>query len=186
MSDPLWRAVFGRDAPVEVEIGPGRGETLLAFAREAPDVDFFGIEWSAGAAARIMARAARHGLSNIRVIGTDARWVVRRIVPTGSVAAYHVYFPDPWPKTRHRRRRLLDGPRVVRGLARSLAPGGHVHLATDLPALYASMARMLEAGGFALDLDAPRRVRPVTRFERKYARAGTHEGAFVRPARIGP
>src|SRR5262249_10334397 len=127
-----WCGVFGDDRPVEVEIGPGRGEMLLAAAAAAPERNFFGIERTLGAAARI-ARAARDlGLENVRVIGADARCVIARLVPERSVTAYHVFFPDPWPKTRHRRRRLVSVA-FAADVARTLVPGGALHLASDLP-----------------------------------------------------
>ncbi|HLY38770.1 MAG TPA: tRNA (guanosine(46)-N7)-methyltransferase TrmB, partial [Candidatus Binatia bacterium] len=123
MRGVAWSGVFGNDRPVEVEIGPGRGDVLLAFAAASLGRNFFGIERTGGAAAAIAARAAARGLANVRVVAGDARCIVAELVPDGSVAAYHVYFPDPWPKTRHRKRRLASAG-FAAALARTLAPGG--------------------------------------------------------------
>ena len=176
----LWRHVFGDDAPVEVEIGPGRGDVLVAFAAAAPERRFFGIERTAGMAEAIERRAAARGLRNLRAVGGDARCIVARVVPDASVAAYHVYFPDPWPKTRHRERRLFDDG-FGRHLWRTLVPGGRLHVATDLPALFAAMEAALATSGLHRRPGVPPRERPRTRFETGYAAAGTHAGVWVRP-----
>jgi tRNA (guanine-N7-)-methyltransferase len=176
-----WSAVFGNDRRVEVEIGPGRGELLLALAAGAPSSNFFAVERSAGAAAAIMARAAQRGVPNVRVIAGDARCVVGRLVPDGSVAAYHLYFPDPWPKTRHRERRLASET-FARDLARTLAPGGEVDVASDVRPLVDGFAALLTSAGLAREPGArPPAGRPTTSFERRYARDGTHYVRFVRP-----
>ena len=176
MSD-VWRQVFRNDRPVEIEIGPGRGDVLVAFATARPDVNFFAIEHVHGAAERLRLRLADAGVANARVLAADAGCVVRHLVPPASVAAYHVYFPDPWPKRRHRRRRLVT-PALATALAETLAPGGVVHVATDLAWLYAEIARTLTGSAFVA-ADAASPARPTTRFERKYAGAGTHAGTFV-------
>jgi tRNA (guanine-N7-)-methyltransferase len=169
-----WREVFQDDHPVEIEIGPGRGETLLAFAAARPGTNFFAIERHPGAVEAIMARADARGLANVRVVAGDARCVVGRLVPNASVAAYHLYFPDPWPKTRHRRRRLANAA-FARDLVRTLQPGGTVHLASDLPALVADLVAALGQAGLTHTTGAgPPPDRVLTAFERKYAQAGTH------------
>lgn len=155
----------------------------LGFAAARPERDFFAIEWGWHQAERIRARAARRELPNVRAVAGDARQIVTHMVPAESVTAYHVYFPDPWPKTRHRHRRLFT-PDFADALARTLVPGGRVHVASDLPALYASMARaLIEAGYTQIATGDDRAARALTRFERKYAQAGTHEGSWLRPGR---
>jgi tRNA (guanine-N7-)-methyltransferase len=176
-----WGTVFGNQRPVEVEIGPGRGETLLAFAAAAAEVNFFAIERSGGAAAAITRRAAALGLANVRVVAGDARCIVARLVPAASVAAYHLYFPDPWPKRGHEGRRLLTGT-LPDDLARSLVPGGTVHVATDLPALLEDFQRRLIAAGLRPVASADPPPRPRTSFERRYAAGGTHYARFSRPS----
>ena len=169
--------MFGNDHPVEIEIGPGRGDVLLALAAARPHVNFFGIEHVRGAVERLTSRIDAAGLTNARVICGDAGCVVDRLVPGASVARYHVYFPDPWPKRRHHRRRIFT-PAFVAALRRTLAPGGAVHVATDLGWLYERIEDALRAGGFARRPNAPGPTRPTTRFERKYAQAGTFAGTF--------
>ena len=180
-----WSGVFGNDRPVEVEIGPGRGDVLLAFAVASPARNFLGIERTNGAAAGIAARAAKRGLANVRLVAGDARCIVAQLVLDDSVAAYHVYFPDPWPKTRHRKRRLASAA-FAAALARTLAPGGTVDVASDVGAVVEAFAAELARAGLvrAPGADA-RAARPVTAFERKYARGGTHQVRFSRPAREG-
>ncbi len=177
----LWQAVFGNPRPVEIEIGPGRGDVLLAFACARPQTNFFAIEHAAGMAEAIVARAQALALRNVRVVAGDARCIVGELVPAASVTAVHVYFPDPWPKTRHRRRRLFERADLARAIARALVPGGRVHVASDLAWLHRAMqARLAAAGLVEAAPEAP--IRPVSKFERKYAAAGTHAATFVKPA----
>jgi tRNA (guanine-N7-)-methyltransferase len=165
-----------------VEIGPGRGDLLLALAAASPATNFFAIERVAAAADAIMARAAAAGLVNVRVIAGDARCVVAQLLPDASVSAYHVYFPDPWPKTGHRHRRLATEP-FARDVARTLAPGGAVHVASDLRPLVDRFVGVLAAAGLRVVPDAsPPAGRPTTAFERRYARGGTHYARLVRPS----
>jgi tRNA (guanine-N7-)-methyltransferase len=183
MSDPLWHAVFGDGRPVEVEIGPGRGEMVLAYAAAAPGTNFFAIERARSRADAVMAKAAARRLRNLRVIAGDARCVVGHLVPPASVSAYHIFFPDPWPKTGHRARRLFFGERFAGDLTRTLVARGVVHVATDLAALFDAVCARLSAAGLVRDPDAalPAR-RPTTSFERRYAANGTHYARFVRPS----
>jgi tRNA (guanine-N7-)-methyltransferase len=174
-----WRDVFGDDRPVEVEIGPGRGERLLAAAAGAPETNFFGIEVRGGAAEAIATRARARGLRNLRVVAGDVRWILR-LVPDESVTAYHIHFPDPWPKTRHRERRLAT-PEFAREIARTLARGGAVHVASDLPALVERFAAVFAGAGLARVPDAlPPAGRPRSSFEQRYARGGATYAHFAR------
>lgn len=174
-----WSAVFGNVRPVEVEIGPGRGEVLLALAAAAPAVNFFAIERARGAVDAIARKAAARGLTNVQAVAGDARCILARLVPGASVAAYHVYFPDPWPKRRHHRRRLAS-PELARALVRTLAPGGAVHVASDLPEVLVDFGAALAAAGLHAVPGAVPPTRPTTSFERRYAQAGTHYARFER------
>jgi tRNA (guanine-N7-)-methyltransferase len=181
LDEPVpWTYVFANARPVEVEIGPGRGERVLAAAAGNPSVNFFGIEVRGGAAQAINERAARLGLRNVRVVAGDVRWIFR-LVADGSVAAYHIHFPDPWPKTRHRERRLAT-PAFAREIARTLAPGAAVHVASDLSAVVETFARQLSAAGLLPVPDAAPPRGPKSSFEQRYARAGTAYARFVRAA----
>jgi tRNA (guanine-N7-)-methyltransferase len=180
MPHELWRSVFGNARPVEIEIGPGRGDVIASFAEAYPGVNFFGVEAQPWYAERAQARAERLGLANVRVIAADARCVLRHLVPDASVYAFHVYFPDPWPKKRHTKRRLFaEG--FTADLKRTLVTGGVVYVATDVEEVFAAMRAALLAAGFTPDRAVPTRTRPVTRFEEKYAAAGTHEAVFRAP-----
>lgn len=177
VASAFWKPVFGNDRPVEIEIGPGRGDVVFAFAAGRPDTNFFAIEHASGVAEALAARALADRIANVRVVAGDARCIVTRVLPPASVAAYHIYFPDPWPKTRHRERRLFHRPTVAPALARTLAAEGRLHVATDLEHLFRAMVLAIEAGGFAR-VEEPPPARPITRFERSYGAAGTWAATF--------
>jgi len=177
-----WVEVFGNARPVEIEIGPGRGDVLLAYAAARPDTNFFGIERLAPLAGVIVAAATARGLSNVQAIGGDARCILAVLLPDACVQAYHVYFPDPWPKTRQRKRRLFHGGTLAADMARTLVPGGVVHLASDLPGLVEQMATALRAAGLQQEGEAiSPPAWPRTKYERRYAISGTHRTSLHRP-----
>lgn len=128
---PFWVELFGNAAPVELEIGSGDGTFLRAAAERDPDVNLLGIENSYPRLRRAEARVTQLGSPRVRVLMADATCVIKTIVPPASVQAYHIYFPDPWPKHRHAKRRVVT-PSLVRALARTLVPDGRVFLATDV------------------------------------------------------
>lgn len=118
-----WESVFRGAGPIEVEIGIGKGRFLLAVAAARPDVRFLGVEWANQFLRIAEERATKKGLGNVRFVRVDARELVCRSIPDASVAAYYVFYPDPWPKTRHHKRRFFQ-PETVDHLARTLAAGG--------------------------------------------------------------
>lgn len=123
-------ALFGNVRPVEVEIGCGKAGFLLRQAQAHPDRNYLGIEW-AGKYFRFAAdRMARRGVENVRLVRTDAKHFVMHRLPPASLAALHVYHPDPWPKKRHHKRRLFTAE-FVEAAARALAPGGRLAVQTD-------------------------------------------------------
>jgi len=130
-SGPLaWHEVFGNNLPVEIEIGSGKGRFIITSGRARPDRNFLGIE-RAGKFFRILKqRVMRAGLANVRVLRSEAAYFIRKYVPRCSVQAYHVYFPDPWPKKRHHKRRLVTGD-FISLLSDTLVSGGHLFFATD-------------------------------------------------------
>lgn len=125
-----FAAIFGRVAPTILEIGFGMGETTAAIAQADPQHDFLGIEVHAPGVGALLKRIDETGLTNVRVVRHDAVEVVAQMIPHASLAGVHVYFPDPWPKKRHHKRRLLQTS-FVTALAQRLAPGGYLHAATD-------------------------------------------------------
>lgn len=169
MLPDLWYQVFGNDREVEVEIGPERGTFLLAAAADHPVRNYVGIERSATRARRLEAALASTSLSNVRIVNADAACALARCVPAESVSAYHIYFPDPWWKHRHQRRRLLT-PAFVAVLHRTLSPGGLVHLTTDVEETFAlAVASFDSVGGFERTGEQPLRPRR-TAFEEKALR----------------
>ena len=113
-----------------VDVGFGRGEFLMELAREDPTTAFLGIEYSFKRVLKMARRLARSDLVNLRLVEASAELVVGERLPDASVSCFWINFPDPWPKKRHHRRRLIQ-PRFVRALARCLVPGGELHVATD-------------------------------------------------------
>jgi len=170
----LWNAVaqFGRTAPLEVEIGSGKARFLIEAASREPTRDFLGLELSLAYYRICRDRVARAGLSNIRVVRADGRRFVEASLAPSSVSAFHIYFPDPWPKKRQRKRRLLDGV-FLETLASRLVPGGLVRIATDHADYVSGVDPILETvGGLErLDWDALP-APPPTHYEIKYRAEG--------------
>ncbi|HVN35417.1 MAG TPA: tRNA (guanosine(46)-N7)-methyltransferase TrmB [Casimicrobiaceae bacterium] len=159
---------FGRRAPRVLEIGSGMGETTAAIASARPEDDFLAIEVHAPGVGALLRRIRELGLTNVRVVQHDAVELIAAMIPEASLAGVHVFFPDPWPKKRHHKRRLLKAD-FVRALALRLAVGGYLHVATDwetyaqeiLDTLTAENLLENTAAGFA-----PRQeYRPLTKFE---------------------
>ncbi|TMA71936.1 MAG: hypothetical protein E6J72_21125 [Deltaproteobacteria bacterium] len=167
----FWRAIFGNDAPVEIEIGSGDGTFLLTRAVAAPRGNLLGIERAPRKAERLAARVARLGLANVRTLGADATCVLA-MVPAASLGAYHVYFPDPWPKRRHARRRIFS-PAFVRLVARTLVDGGELSVATDVGDYMATIDAVIrESGEFAALPFGDDHPGLDTAFARKYRAEG--------------
>ncbi len=177
----LWRFVFDNSDPVEIELGPGTGTFLLAAAARAPHTNFFAIEHSRSRAAHLGAALAARGLDNARVLAADATCVVRTLLPPEAVAAYHIYFPDPWWKRRHQRRRLFT-PAFAAALQQTLVPGGRIHIATDVAdVMTLALATLARCPQLRRDNAMPP-PRDLTAFERKgLVRGATiHEATFVK------
>lgn len=126
-----WHVLFGSDAPVEIEVGSGTGLFLVTAGAERPETNFLGIEVSRKYANLSAGRVAKRGIDNVRVLVADARDVFSHQVPTCSVQAVHVYFPDPWWKRRHKKRRVLNEV-FLRDVQQVLVPGGRLHVWTDV------------------------------------------------------
>ena len=174
VDDPGFRLAdrFGRDAPLIVEIGSGVGEATGLLAATRPSYDVLALEvWRPGVAASL-AEVAAAGATNVRFCSVDAVWVLENLVAPGSLAELWTFFPDPWPKTRHHKRRLVDAA-FTRIAAQRLAPGARWRLATDWPDYADQMSTVLDAEP-ALSGGRVERwsERPVTKFERKGVEAG--------------
>jgi len=174
VDEPGFRrsAWFGREAPLVVEIGSGIGEATAVLAAARPDHDVLALEvWRPGVADTLW-RLAEAGADNVRLCSVDAVWVLDHLVEPDALAELWTFFPDPWPKTRHHKRRLVDATFASLAATR-LAPGSTWRLATDWPDYAEQMRDVLDAEPLLAGGPVPRwDVRPVTRFERKGIEAG--------------
>jgi tRNA (guanine-N7-)-methyltransferase len=175
-------ATFGRTAPVVLEIGFGMGAATAVVAASRPDVDFIGLEVHAPGVGALLKLTGDGGMTNVRIVEHDAVEVIESMIPPASLAGALVWFPDPWHKARHNKRRLIQ-PTFVTMLASRLAPGGFVHCATDweeyavqmLDVLLGepSLANTVAAGdGYAATPVNPLLARPTTKFETRGRRLG--------------
>jgi tRNA (guanine-N7-)-methyltransferase len=161
---------FGRRAPRTLEIGFGMGDALLDLAQAYPQRDFIGVEVYPPGIGRFLLRVEQAGLVNVRVVCADAVEVLGRHLPPGGLDELLVLFPDPWPKKRHHKRRLVNAAFLALA-ARVLAPGGRLHIATDW-ADYAQAIAELLAGNADFSAEADTAARPPTKYERRGERLG--------------
>lgn len=170
-----FAAVFGRTAPAILEIGFGMGDATARIAAARPGDDFIGVEVHAPGVGALLKRIGEQGLSNLRIVQHDAVEVLRDMIPPGSLAGIHVYFPDPWHKKKHNKRRLIQ-PAFVAELAGRLATGGYLHCATDWQPYAEQMLEVLSAEPSLANTAegyAPRpEWRPLTKFENRGLRLG--------------
>lgn len=122
--------LFAPGTPLEVDLGCGKGRFLLARARSHPDVNFFGIDRQLKRIRKVAKKAARAELANVRVLRCESSYAVEYLIRACRINTYYIFFPDPWPKKRHHKRRMFS-PRFIALLADTLVPGGCVHVATD-------------------------------------------------------
>jgi tRNA (guanine-N7-)-methyltransferase len=182
-----WETVFGRAAPLELEIGCGAGGFALEYCRRNPGVDYLAFEWRKKFAREVAHRAAKAGLGNLKVVEADAKQHLPRLLGPGSLHAIHLQFPDPWWKRAHQRRAILQ-PDFARFLAGLLRPGGRFDFRTDVEERARQGLRVLEDAGLQNPLGAgvfhaadPEEV-PSTR-ERRYLATGqpVFRARLVRP-----
>jgi len=168
--------IFGRAGPVHIEIGSGKGTFLVAQAQAQPEVNFLGIEWARKFYRHAVDRIGRWGLPNVRILRTDAATFLRDLVPAESVDCFHIYFPDPWPKKRHHKRRFLQSSNLE-VLIRCLKPGGEIRMATDHADYFEQIRQVTSAHSDKLEeieFERPAGARAVeltgTNYERKYVK----------------
>lgn len=175
MIDP--HIIFGRSAPLVLEIGFGMGDSLLEMARNEPDKDFIGIEVHPPGVGKLINNAGKEGVKNLRIYMADAMDVLEDCIPNHCIDRMQLYFPDPWHKKKHNKRRILQ-PAFVQSLAPKLKTGGVFHMATDWQAYAEHMLEVMQnAPGFnnaeANGSYAPRPdYRPITKFEKRGERLG--------------
>jgi tRNA (guanine-N7-)-methyltransferase len=168
-------ALFGRRAPLVLEIGFGMGDATAQIAQQLPDIDFLGVEVHPPGVGALLRLIGELGLANLRIVQHDAVEVLQQMIAPLTLAGAMVFFPDPWPKKRHHKRRLIQPP-LVALLASRLASGATLHLATDWEPYAQQMLQVLSAeptlfntaDGFA----ARPAYRPLTKFERRGDRLG--------------
>lgn len=166
------QALFGRVAPLVLEIGSGMGDATVTMAQADPDRDYLAVEVFPPGLGNLLAVVEESGLTNVRVASGDALELARNMLAPGSLDAIHIFFPDPWPKLKHHKRRLIQRVNVTL-LASRLRPGGRVHLATDWVHYAEQMGEVLDADptltGGVIERPAHR---PITKFERRALHAG--------------
>lgn len=178
LTDPIdWLRFFGQPGPVELDIGCGRGVFIATAAVANPDVNYLGLEIDFKEGRRAARKLHKRDLPNARIIGGDCRRVLGEFIAEGSVAAAHVYFPDPWWKKRHHKRRLFTDE-FANLLARIVRVGGHVHSWTDVPDYFEVISRLMDHHPQFEKLPPPDERTPdhdmdyQTSFERKKRKAG--------------
>ena len=173
-----WPAFFGRQAPRVLEIGFGMGDATAAIAAALPGTDFIGCEVHVPGVGALLKRIGERGLTNLRILQHDAVEVLSHMVPPASLDGVHIFFPDPWHKARHHKRRLVQPPFAAL-LAQRLKPGGYVHVATDwqpyaeqMLAVLGAESMLANAAGTASGYAERPAYRPLTKFEQRGLRLG--------------
>jgi tRNA (guanine-N7-)-methyltransferase len=163
--------IFGRKAPLVLEIGSGMGETTAAIAAAHPEADFLAVEVHGPGVGSLLNRLAAQELANVRVIRHDAVEVLQHMIPDATLAALHLFFPDPWPKKRHHKRRLVQ-PAFAALAASKLARDGILHAATDWPDYADHMHEVLSKEALLEPAKTGFVERSVTKFEARGRRLG--------------
>jgi tRNA (guanine-N7-)-methyltransferase len=171
-----FAAVFGNDRPVEMEIGMGKGTFITEAARARPEVNFLGIEWARWFWRYASDRLRRNGCLNARTVRADAAFFLREFVKDDALAVLHIYFPDPWPKKRHHKRRLIQGP-FLEQVERILVPGGRLQVVTDHQDYFEQIEAVVTGSRLTVvEYNRPGQAAEGefvgTNFERKYRREG--------------
>jgi len=164
--------LFGRRAPVEIDLGCGDGSFITLLARQKQERNFLGIERLVGRVRSTCRKAARENLSNLRVLRVEIAYAVRYLVPPESVARFHLLFPDPWPKTRHHRRRIVTAE-FLESIRNALVPGGILQIATDQADYFEQISRVTAvAPGLVIEDPGLDAALPVSTFEERFRQAG--------------
>ena len=172
-----WAKIFGNDNPIVLEIGCGMGETTAKIAAQNPHINYIGVEVFTSGVGALLKRITEYGLSNLRVMQHDAVEIIRDMIPHGTLDGIHIYFPDPWHKARHHKRRLIQSP-FVHELALRLKPDAYIHCATDWENYAEQMLEVLSTEALLHNTSPsqtyiPRpEYRPLTKYENRGNRLG--------------
>ena len=171
-----WAEIFGNDHPVEIEVGMGKGTFVTEQAKARPDVNFLGIEYARWYWRYASDRLRRNRCLNARAVRAEALYFLREFLPEASVSVLHIYFPDPWPKKRHHKRRLIQPP-FMQIVNRILMVGGRLQVVTDHLDYFEHIEQVTRGAGLqVVDYNRPGSAGDGefvgTNFERKYAREG--------------
>ena len=181
ITEPLrLEELFTQPQPTELEIGCGDGGFLLEYAQRHPESNFLGVERLLGRVRKLSKRGQHAGLNNLRLLRIEARYVLDYLLPECAFSAVHIYFPDPWPKDKHARHRLIQSDFLPR-IRRILAPDGLLYLRTDDPPYFEQMQNTFrDAEGFAEESTPAALSEITTEFERQWLAEGkrTHYAAY--------
>ena len=170
-----FEIVYGREAPRYLEIGSGMGETTVSIARSHPQNDYLAIEVYTPGVGSLLKQIEEFKLTNLRIVQHDAVEVVNNMFPQEYLDGIHIFFPDPWPKLRHHKRRLIQ-PEFISLLCKHLKPGGYIHVATDwnnyADQILEVMSNELSLTNTARDFVQRPEYRPLTKFEQRGLRLG--------------
>ena len=167
LTEPLnWGEIFPRSAPIEIDLGCGDGAFLMAMAHANPEHNFLGIERLLGRVSSVCRKAAREDLKNARVLRIAVAYALSNLLPADSIAAFHLLFPDPWPKRRHHRRRAFT-TEFLSCIQRALIGGGLFHVATDHADYFHQIERLIAATE-SFVVSAEQYDFPLTTFEQKF------------------
>jgi tRNA (guanine-N7-)-methyltransferase len=163
-----WAKIFQRAQPVEVELGAGDGSFLANYAKLHPERNFFGVERLLGRLRKINRKGLRAGLTNLALLRLEASYVIEFLIPPQSIDALHIYFPDPWPKRKHRKNRLIN-ERFTDIAGRALKSGSRIYLRTDDLDYFQQMKRVFDANARFKEVETPEELAAVvTDFERNF------------------
>ena len=181
ITEPLrLEELFTQPQPTELEIGCGDGGFLLEYAQRHPERNFLGVERLLGRVRKLSKRGQHAGLNNLRLLRIEARYVLDYLLPERAFSAVHIYFPDPWPKDKHARHRLIQ-PDFLPSIRRILAPDGVLYLRTDAPPYFEQMRETFRGSGEFAEESTPAALSEITtEFERQWLAEGkrTHYAAY--------
>lgn len=174
-----FKSIFAEEAPTILEIGFGMGRSLIEMAKTRRDINFIGIDVHLAGVGAILSDIHAHQLTNIRIFKTDAVEILKKALPDASFAAILLFFPDPWPKKRHHKRRIVQ-PEFVDLVHTKLSKGGYFHLATDIENYAQHMSKVVNLhSGFHNDETAPSKLQPLVRPRTKFESRGERKGHVI-------